>query len=69
MIDNNNKCKVTVNLKDFVCDKISDSDAFSLKLQATAIPINAEENINPFLYSFGIGFTKSVSKQEIPTSF
>lgn len=69
MIDNNNKCNVTVNLKDFVCDKISDSDAFSLELQAAAIPINAEENINPYLYSIGIDFTKSVSKQEIPTSF
>ena len=69
MIDNNNKCNVTVNLKDFVCDKISDSDAFSLELQAAAIPINAKENINPYLYSIGIDFTKSVSKQEIPTSF
>ena len=69
MTDNNNKCNVTVNLKDFVCDKISDSDAFSLELQAAAIPVNAEENINPFLYSLDIGFTKSVSKQEIPTSF
>lgn len=69
MIDNDNKCNVTVNLKDFVCDKISDSDAFSLELQAAAIPINAEENINHYLYSLGIDFTKSVSKQEIPTSF
>lgn len=69
MTDNNNKCGVTVNLKDFVCDKISDSDVFNLELQAAAIPINAEENINPYLYSLGIGFTKTVSKQEIPTSF
>lgn len=69
MIDNNNKCNVTVDLKDFVCDKISDSDAFSLELQAAAIPANAEENINPYLYSLGIDFTKSVSRQEIPTSF
>ena len=69
MTDNNNKCSVTVNLKDFVCDKISDSDAFNLKLQAAAIPINAEENINPYLYSLDIGFNKAVSKQKIPTSF
>nr|DAN16968.1 MAG TPA: hypothetical protein [Bacteriophage sp.] len=69
MTDNNSKCGVTVNLKDFVCDRISDSDAFNLELQAAAIPINAEENINPYLYSLGIDFTKSVSKQEIPTSF
>lgn len=69
MIDNNNKCNVTVDLKDFVCDKISDSDAFSLELQAAAIPVNAEENINHYLYSLGIDFTKSVSRQEIPTSF
>lgn len=69
MIDNNNECDVIVNLKDFVCDKISDSDAFSLELQAAAIPINAGEDIDPHLYSVGIGFTKSVSKQEIPTSF
>lgn len=69
MTDNNNKCGVTVNLKDFVCDKISDSDVFNLELQAAAIPINAEENIDPYLYSLGIGFTKTVSKQEIPTSF
>lgn len=69
MIENNNKCNVTVNLKDFVCDKISDSDALSFEMQAAAIPINAEENKNPYLYSVGINSTKSVSKQEIPTSF
>ena len=69
MTDNNSKCGVTVNLKDFVCDRISDSDAFNLELQAAAIPINAEEDISPYLYSLGIDFTKSVSKQEIPTSF
>ena len=69
MIDNNNKCNVTVNLKDFACDGIGNSDAFTLELQAAAIPVNAEENINPFLYSLGIDFDKVVSKQEIPTSF
>lgn len=69
MTDNNNKCSVTVNLKDFVCDGISNSDAFTLDLQAAAIPVNAEENINPYLYSLDIDFNKAVSKQEIPTSF
>ena len=69
MIDNNNKCNVTVNLKDFACDGISNSDVFTLELQAAAIPVNAEENINPFLYSLDIDFDKAVSKQEIPTSF
>ena len=69
MTDNNNKCNVTVNLKDFACDRISNSDAFTLELQAAAIPVNAEENINPYLYSLGIDFDKAVSKQEIPTSF
>ena len=69
MTDNNNKCNVTVNLKDFACDRISNSDAFTLELQAAAIPVNAEENIIPYLYSLGIDFDKAVSKQEIPTSF
>lgn len=69
MTDNNNKCNVTVNLKDFACDGISNSDAFTLELQAAAIPVNAEENINPYLYSLDIDFDKAVSKQEIPTSF
>ena len=69
MEDNGSKCNVTVNLKDFVCDKIDNNDKFTLDLNAVAIPINAEEDINPFLYSLTTNFRKSISKQEIPTQF
>lgn len=69
MEDNGSKCNVTVNLKDFICDKIDNSDRFTLELNAAAIPSNAEENVNKYLYSLPIGFTKAISKQEFPTSF
>lgn len=69
MEDNGSKCNVTVNLKDFVCDKIDNNDKFTLDLNAVAIPINAEEDINPFFYSLTTNFRKSISKQEIPTQF
>ena len=69
MTDNNDKCNVTVNLKDFTCDKLSDDDKFSIDLCGVAIPVNAVEDINPYYYSSSFYFTKSVSKQEFPTQF
>lgn len=69
MTDNNDKCNVTVNLKDFTCDKLSDDDEFSIDLYGVAIPVNAGEDIKPYNYSSDFDFTKSVSKQEFPTQF
>lgn len=69
MIDNNDKCNVTVNLKDFTCDKLSDDDEFEINLYGVAIPVNAEEDIDPYLYSNDVGFSKKVLKREFPTSF
>ena len=69
MTDNNDKCNVTVNLKDFTCDKLSDDDEFSIDLYGVAIPVNAGEDIKPYNYSSYFDFTKSVSKQEFPTQF
>lgn len=69
MTDNNDKCNVTVNLKDFTCDKLSDDDEFSIDLYGVAIPVNAGEDIKPYNYSSDFEFTKSVSKQEFPTQF
>ena len=67
MTDNNDKCNVTVNLRDFTCNKLHNDDEFEISLYGVAIPVNAGEDINPYIYSNYVGFTKSVSKQEFPT--
>ena len=69
MTDNNDKCNVTVNLRDFTCNKLHNDDEFEISLYGVAIPVNAGEDINPYIYSNYVGFTKSVSKQEFPTQF
>ena len=69
MTDNNDKCNVTINLKDFTCDKLRDDDEFPISLYGVAIPVNAGEDINPYNYSSYLDFTKRVSKQEFPTQF
>ena len=69
MTDNNDKCNVTVNLRDFTCNKLHNDDEFEISLHGVAIPVNAGEDINPYMYSNDVRFTKSVSKQEFPTQF
>ena len=70
MTDNNDKCNVTVNLKDFICDKLSNDDEFEIDLYGVAIPVNAEEeDMDYYLYSNDVRFSKKVSKRKFPTSF
>ena len=69
MTDNNDKCNVTVNLRDFTCEKLREDDEFSIILYGVAIPDNGEIISKPYNYSSDFEFTKSVSKQEFPTQF